>query len=82
MTLPALRQDVHTFTRFGVPPTTVRTRWMFGLHRRLARTCECETLYPKLGCLPQISQVAATVTPDDEARCRATAAETQHMDWI
>ena len=47
--------------RLAVPFTLVRTRWMFGFHRRLVRTWECETLLPKLGCLPQTSQVAATV---------------------
>ena len=58
---PALRQDVQTFRRFGVPRTTARTRWMLGFHRRLVRTCECETLLPKLGCLPQTSQTEAMI---------------------
>lgn len=60
-TLPALMHDVHTFIRFGVEPTTARTRWMFGFQRRLVRRCECEMLCPKPGPLPQTSQVAATV---------------------
>src|SRR5690625_28041 len=34
---------------------------MFGFQRRLVRTWECETVLPKLGRLPQTSQVAATV---------------------
>jgi hypothetical protein len=61
VTLSALRHEVHTFTRFGAPLTSARTRWMFGFQRRLVRTWECETLLPKLGRLPQTSQVAATV---------------------
>src|SRR2546423_10469502 len=56
--------EVQAFTRFGVPPTTVRTRWMFGFQRRDVRRCECEMLLPKPGPLPQTSQLAATgVTP-------------------
>src|SRR2546423_9804120 len=52
--------EVHAFTRFGVPPTTVRTVWMFGFQRRLVRRCECEMLWPKPGPLPHTSQLAAT----------------------
>ena len=44
---------------------------MFGFQRRRVFTCECETLFPKLGPLPQMSHVDATavlltklVTPD------------------
>ncbi len=59
-TLPALMHEVQAFTRFGVPPTTVRTRWMFGFQRRGVRRCECEMLLPKPGPLPQTSQLAAT----------------------
>ena len=60
-TLPALRHDVQTLSRFGVTPSTrVRTRWMLGFQRRFVRRCECEMLCPKLGLLPQTSQVAAT----------------------
>src|SRR5690606_20941063 len=62
VTLPALRQEVHTLTRLGVPPTIARTRWMFGFQRRLVRMWECETLCPKPGPLPQTSQLAATVS--------------------
>ncbi|AKZ58363.1 hypothetical protein SAM23877_5318 [Streptomyces ambofaciens ATCC 23877] len=36
-TFPALMHEVQAFTRFGVPPTTVRTRWMFGFQRRGVR---------------------------------------------
>ena len=59
-TLPALMHEVQAFTRFGVPPTTVRTRWMLGFQRRDVRRCECEMLLPKPGPLPQTSQLAAT----------------------
>jgi hypothetical protein len=34
---------------------------MLGFQRRLVRRCEWEMLFPKLGDLPQTSQVAATV---------------------
>ena len=64
VTLPALRQEVHTFSRFGVPLTTARTRWMFGSKRRFVRRCECDTLWPKPGPLAQMSQTAATVSPE------------------
>jgi hypothetical protein len=33
---------------------------MFGFQRRRVRRCEWEMLLPKLGPLPQISQLAAT----------------------
>src|SRR5215204_6070734 len=59
--------DVHTWSRFGVPPTTVRTVWMFGFQRRRVRRCECEIELPKPGLLPQISQVAATESPRAKA---------------
>src|ERR671911_2190368 len=36
-TLPDLMQPVQAWTRFGAPSTTARTRWMFGVHRRLGR---------------------------------------------
>ena len=61
LTFPAFRHLVHTFCRFGVPlASVVRTRWMFGLNRRLVRRCECETLMPNPGPLPQTSQTEAT----------------------
>src|SRR5690625_2452388 len=56
-------QEVQTLSRFGVPPTTVRTDWMFGFQRRRVRRCECEIELPKPGPLPQTSQLAATGTP-------------------
>src|SRR5687768_2516625 len=54
-------QLVHTSTRFVVPPTTARTRWMFGFQRRLVRRCEWLTLMPNDGFLPQTSHVDAIV---------------------
>jgi hypothetical protein len=57
--LPERRHPVQTFTRLGVPPTSARTRWMFGFQRRLVRRCECETFMPNDGFLPQISQTDA-----------------------
>src|SRR3954454_22672055 len=63
-TLPALRHLAQTLRRFGAPATTARTRWMFGFQRRFVRMCECEMLCPKLGPLPQTSQLAATVSTD------------------
>ena len=58
--MPAFKQEVQTFWRFVTPLTSVRTRWMFGFQRRRVFTCEWETLFPKLGPLPQISQTDAT----------------------
>src|SRR6185437_7391989 len=58
-------QDVQTFMRLRVPDTTARTVWMFGFQRRRVRTCECETLLPKPGPLPQMSQTEATVRSID-----------------
>src|SRR5579859_4297475 len=53
-------QEVHTFRRLGVPEMMARTVWMFGFQRRRVRTCECDTLLPKPGPLPQTSQTEAT----------------------
>src|SRR6201999_4564318 len=53
-------QEVQTFRRLGVPDTIARTVWMFGFQRRRVRTCECDTLLPKPGPLPQMSQTEAT----------------------
>jgi hypothetical protein len=60
-TFPALRQEVHTLTRFLLPPglLTARTVWMFGSQRRLVRRWECDTDLPKPGPFPQISHTAA-----------------------
>ena len=62
LTLPALMHEVHTFSRFGVPPTIARrTVWMFGLKRRGVRRCENETFLPKPGPLPHMSQTEAMI---------------------
>ena len=47
---------MQTFTRFGVPFTSARTRWMFGFQRRLVRRCEWLSFMPKIGFLPHTSQ--------------------------
>ena len=60
VTFPALMQEVHTFSRFGVPATTARTRWMFGFQRRLVFFFDQGTLWPKPGPFPQMSHTAAT----------------------
>src|SRR5262249_21740379 len=52
-TLPALRQRVQTYTRRGLPPSSIRTFWRFGLKRRLVATIEWLRLWPKAGFLPQ-----------------------------
>jgi hypothetical protein len=60
-TLPAFRQDVHTFMRLRCEiPIFACTVWMFGFHRRRVFRCECETELPNPGPLPQTSQTAAT----------------------
>ncbi len=60
-TLPALRQEVHTFMRLRCErPSLACTVWMFGFHRRLVFRWECETELPKPGPLLQTSQTAAT----------------------
>ena len=58
-TLPALRQLVQTYRRFGVPFTMARTRCTFGSHRFGVRRWEWETAIPKNGFFPQMSQTAA-----------------------
>src|SRR5690625_6791636 len=55
-TLPALRQEVHTFRRLLVPLTMARTDWLFGFQRREWRRCEWDTVLPNLGPLAQMSQ--------------------------
>ena len=52
-------QLVHTWSRFGVPFTMARTRWMLGFQRRLVRRWEWLMLMPNDGCFPQTSHTAA-----------------------
>ena len=49
VTLPALRQRVQTYSRRGVPPTSMRTFCRFGLKRRLVATIEWLRLFPNAG---------------------------------
>src|SRR2546421_10454602 len=51
--------DVQTWTRFGLPFTIARTRWMLGFQRRLVRRWEWLMLMPNEGCLPHTSHTAA-----------------------
>jgi len=48
-TLPAFKQRVHTYTRRGVPPSSIRTRCKFGSKRRLVATIEWLRLLPNAG---------------------------------
>ena len=58
-TLPAFRQEVHTWMRFGVPFTMARTRCTFGFQRRFVRRCEWLSRIPNRGALPQTSHTEA-----------------------
>ena len=60
VTLPALMQEVQTFSRLGWPETAARTRWMLGFQRRLVFFFDQGTLWPKPGLLPHTSHTAAT----------------------
>ena len=53
-TLPAFRQLVQTYSRFGAPFTSAFTRCTFGSNRRFVRWCEWDTRLPKNGFFPQI----------------------------
>src|SRR6266566_6882851 len=57
MTLPPLRQRVHTYARVGEPLRRTRTLCRFGSKRRLVATIECERWLPKPGFFPQIAQI-------------------------
>src|SRR4051794_22038263 len=48
-TLPALRQEVHTWRRRGAPFTIARTFCTLGFHRRFDRRCEWLSCMPKRG---------------------------------
>ena len=53
VTLPAFRQRVHTYTRRGVPWSSMRTFCRFGSNRRLVATIEWLRLCPNAGRLRQ-----------------------------
>ena len=55
-TLPAFRQRVQTYARFGWPSSSTRTRCRFGLKRRFVATMEWLRLWPKPGFFPQMAQ--------------------------
>src|ERR1039457_6917864 len=63
-------QEVHTLSRLGVPLTTACLVWMLGFQRRRVRRCENETLLPKPGPLPHMSQTEATVRSIDRVTGR------------
>ena len=48
-TLPAFRHRVHTYTRRGLPESSMRTFCRFGLKRRLVATIEWLRLCPNAG---------------------------------
>src|SRR5207302_7680050 len=48
-TLPAFRQRVQTYTRRGVPLSSMRTRCRLGSNRRLVATIEWLRLLPNAG---------------------------------
>ena len=47
---------MQTYARVGFPTSRTRTRWRFGLKRRLVATIEWLRLFPKDGFLPQTAQ--------------------------
>jgi hypothetical protein len=53
-------QLVQAFMCLGTPPTKARTRWTFGLKRRLVLRCEWLTAIANPGRFPQISHTDAT----------------------
>ena len=75
---------MQTLSRFGVPSTTARTRWMFGFQRRLVFFFDHGTLCPKPGPLAQMSQTAATgvllVFSQARTRVRVRRSSAQQRD--
>jgi len=61
VTFPERMHRVQTFTYFGLPSTTARTRWILGSQRRLLTLWAWEILLPVIGPLPQISHRCAIV---------------------
>src|SRR6202012_2545099 len=59
VTLPALRQRVHTYTRRGVPASSMRTRWRLGSKRRRVATIEWLRLLPYAGPFAHTWQILA-----------------------
>ena len=47
---------MQTYARVGVPFTSTRTRWRFGLNLRLVATIEWLRLFPNEGFFPQMAQ--------------------------
>src|SRR4029453_8096662 len=81
-TLPAFRQEVHTWIRLGLPSTMARTPVTLGVHRRLVRRCEWLMRMPNCGFLPQTSHTDAIGTTSERARERpriATASRSLRM---
>src|SRR5215213_3756869 len=81
-TLPALRQEVHTWRRFGEPFTTARTFCTLGFQRRFVRRCEWLMRMPNCGFLPHTSQTDAMTRtlarePDERSRIAAARVRSQ-----
>jgi hypothetical protein len=54
---PERMQRVQTFIRFTDEPTRTRTRWRFGIQRRLDTLWAWLTRFPNTGALPQTSHI-------------------------
>jgi len=61
LTAPERMQRVQTVIRRTVEPTMARTRWRFGIQRRLETLWAWLTRLPKTGVLPQTSHILAIV---------------------
>ncbi len=48
--------------RTTLPSTTTRFFWTFGIQSRFVRFLACETLWPKLRCLPVIAHFIRYIT--------------------
>ena len=59
MTLLAFRQRAQTYTRRGVPASSMRTFWRLGLKRRRVATIEWLRELPNAGPLPQLKHTLA-----------------------
>lgn len=56
---PSRIHRVHTCILRGVLPSSTRTRWRLGFHRRFVRLCAWLIRWPYIGPLPQISHRCA-----------------------